>query len=110
MKTLRQLNQLPVRQVVPAHGPVMGKEIIDANQRYVEELYEAVRARKRSGARRVDIDLPVEAFVGDGVEVDADLPRHAPRERGVGLRRRLTRAGLDRATAPTGQISPIGPQ
>jgi glyoxylase-like metal-dependent hydrolase (beta-lactamase superfamily II) len=70
-KTLRQLNQLAVRQVVPSHGPAMGKEIIDANQRYIEELYEAVRARKRSGARRVDIDLPVEAFVGKGVEIDA---------------------------------------
>ena len=70
LKTLRALNQLAVRQVVPAHGPVMGKEIIDANQRYLEDLYEAVRARKRSGVNRADVDLPVEAFVADGVEID----------------------------------------
>ena len=70
LKTLRALNQLAVRQVVPAHGPVMGKEIIDANQRYVEGLYEAVRALKQAGAGRADLDLPVDAFVGDGVEID----------------------------------------
>jgi glyoxylase-like metal-dependent hydrolase (beta-lactamase superfamily II) len=70
LKTLRQLNQLPARQVVPAHGPVMGKEIIDANERYVEDLYGAVRGAKAAGVDRADVDLPAEAFVGEGVEVD----------------------------------------
>jgi cyclase len=70
LKTLRQLSQLPARRVVPAHGPVMGKEIIDANQRYIEDLYDAVRRSKRSGVERGDVDLPVAAFVPAGTAVD----------------------------------------
>jgi hypothetical protein len=48
----------------------MGKEIIDANQRYVEDLHDAVRRAKRSGVRRADVDLPVEAFVPGDTEID----------------------------------------
>jgi cyclase len=70
LKTLRQLNQLPVKRVVPSHGPVKGKEIVDANQRYVEDLYETVRTAKQSGIHRGAIDLPVEAFLPPGTEVD----------------------------------------
>jgi glyoxylase-like metal-dependent hydrolase (beta-lactamase superfamily II) len=70
LKTLRQLNQLSVRQVVPAHGPVMGKEIIDANQRYIEDLYRAVRAVKRAGVHRADVDLAAETFAADGAEIN----------------------------------------
>ena len=70
LKTLRQLNQLPVARVVPAHGPVMGKEIIDANQRYVEDLYDAVRTAKQSGVQRAALDLPPEGFLPPGAEVN----------------------------------------
>ncbi len=70
LKTLRQLSQLAVRLVVPAHGPVMGKEIIDANERYIEELYSKVRALKRSGVDRGEADLPAEDFAPAGAEVD----------------------------------------
>ncbi len=49
VKTLRQLKQLPVDLVVPAHGPAMDKQIIDANERYVAGVYEAVAAAKASG-------------------------------------------------------------
>jgi len=70
LKTLRQLTQLPVRRVVPSHGPVMGKEIIDANERYLEELYEAVRGAKRAGVDRGHVDLPAEAFLPAGAVVD----------------------------------------
>jgi len=70
LKTLRQLNQLPARRVVPAHGPVMGKEVIDANERYIEDLYEAVRRAKRAGVERGEIDLPAETFAAADAEID----------------------------------------
>ena len=44
VRTLRQLKQLPVDLIVPAHGPAMDKQIIDANERYV--------ARRLRGGRR----------------------------------------------------------
>jgi len=70
LKTLRQLNQLPVKQVVPTHGPVLGKHVIDANQRYVEELYDAVRTAKQSGIQRAALDLPPEGFLPPDTEVN----------------------------------------
>jgi cyclase len=76
VRTLRQLKQLPVDLVVPAHGPAMDKRIIDATERYVEGVYTAVAAAKASGAGRGDLDLPAEQFIADGVEVD-DVYRRA---------------------------------
>jgi glyoxylase-like metal-dependent hydrolase (beta-lactamase superfamily II) len=70
IKTLRQLKQLPVDLVVPAHGQAMDKQIIDANERYVAGVYEAVAAAKASGVARGDLELPPSAFLGDGVLVD----------------------------------------
>ena len=52
IRTLRQLKQLPVDLIVPAHGPAMDKQIIDANERYIRGVYEAVAAAKASGAGR----------------------------------------------------------
>jgi cyclase len=52
VRTLRQLKQLPVDVIVPAHGPAMDKQIIDANERYVLGVHEAVAAAKSSGAGR----------------------------------------------------------
>ena len=68
VRTLRQLKQLPVDLVVPAHGPAMGKQIIDANERYVAGVYEAVAAAKAAGAGRGELDLPPARFLADGVE------------------------------------------
>jgi cyclase len=70
IRTLRQLKQLPVDLVVPAHGPAMDKQIIDANERYVQGVYEAVAAAKASGAGRGELDLPAEQFLAAGVPVD----------------------------------------
>ena len=70
IKTLRQLKQLPVDLVVPAHGPAMDKRIIDANERYVAGVYEAVAAAKASGVARGELELPPAAFLGDDVLVD----------------------------------------
>jgi len=76
--TLRRLKQLPVTTVVPSHGPVGGKELIDATQRYVETVVEAVRAAKARGVGRGEVDLPVERAVAPGVEVgDAYRQVHA---------------------------------
>ena len=61
--TLRRLKQLPVEQVVPTHGPAMGKAIIDANERYVDAVYEAVAAAKAKGAGRGELDLPAARFL-----------------------------------------------
>jgi len=70
LRTLRQLNQLPVSRVVPGHGPVMGKEIIDYNERYIEELYDVVRTAKDSRIPRAELHLPAEEFAPRGVEID----------------------------------------
>ncbi len=70
VRTLRQLKQLPADLVVPAHGPAMGKQIIDANELYVTGVYEAVAAAKASGAARGELDLPAERFLAAGVAVD----------------------------------------
>ena len=76
IRTLRQLKQLPVDLIVPAHGPAMDKHIIDANERYVEGVYEAVTAAKAAGAARGELDLPAEQFLAAGVVVD-DVYRQA---------------------------------
>jgi glyoxylase-like metal-dependent hydrolase (beta-lactamase superfamily II) len=70
VRTLRQLKQLPVDLIVPAHGPAMDKQLIDANERYVSGVYEAVAAAKSAGAGRSEMDLPVERFLAAGVAVD----------------------------------------
>ena len=68
--TLRQLKQLPVDLIVPSHGPAMGRALIDANERYISGVYEAVAAAKKAGAGRNDLDLPAAAFLGDDVVLD----------------------------------------
>ena len=55
---------------MPAHGPAMDKQIIDANERYVAGVYEAVAAAKASGVARGELELPPAAFLGDDVLVD----------------------------------------
>jgi len=68
--TLRQLKQLPVDLLVPSHGPPMGRALIDANERYISAVYEAVAAAKKAGAGRNDLELPAPAFLGDDVFLD----------------------------------------
>ena len=70
IRTLRQLKQLPVDLIVPSHGPPMGRQIIDANERYISGVFAAVAAAKESGAGRNDLDLPAAAFLGDDVILD----------------------------------------
>jgi cyclase len=79
VRTLRQLKQFPVDVVVPAHGPAMDKSIIDANERYVLGVYDAVAAAKAAGVSRHEIDLPAESFLDAGVAVD-DVYQAAHRE------------------------------
>ena len=68
--TLRQLKQLPVDLIVPSHGPAMGRALIDANERYISKVHEAVAAAKSAGAGRNDLDLPASAFLGGDVVLD----------------------------------------
>jgi glyoxylase-like metal-dependent hydrolase (beta-lactamase superfamily II) len=70
VRSLRQLKQLPVDLIVPSHGPSMGKVIIDANERYIVGVYEAVAKAKNGGHGRNDLNLPVEQFVDDAAQVD----------------------------------------
>ncbi|MFA4965558.1 MAG: MBL fold metallo-hydrolase [Thermoleophilia bacterium] len=67
---LRRLKQLPLRLVVPSHGPAMDKHIIDANERYVAGVREAVTEAKRAGAARHELDLAAARFLDAGVELD----------------------------------------
>lgn len=68
--TLRQLKQLPVDRVVPSHGKVTGKQLIDQNERYIEGVYTAVATQKRAGVARHDLDVPVEDVLGEPVRLD----------------------------------------
>ena len=71
VRTLRQLKQLPVDLVVPAHGPAMDKQIIDANERYVAGVYEAVAAAKAvRGRTAATSSCRPPRFLADGVVVD----------------------------------------
>jgi cyclase len=70
VRTLRQLKQLPADLIVPAHGPAMGRRIIDVNERYIAGVYEAVAAAKASGVGRGELDLPARRFLADDVDVD----------------------------------------
>lgn len=79
IRTLRRLKQLPVDVVVPSHGPAMDKRIIDANERYIAGVVEAVAAAKAAGVARGDLDLPAARFLADGVGVD-DVYAAAHRE------------------------------
>ena len=79
VRTLRQLKQLAVDTVVPSHGPWMGKAIIDANERYVTGVYEAVAEAKLKGVGRHNLDVPAERFATEGVEID-DMYRRMHRE------------------------------
>jgi hypothetical protein len=49
----------------------MDKRIIDANERYVGGVYEAVAAAKAAGVGRHELDLPAGRFVAGDVAVDA---------------------------------------
>lgn len=79
VRTLRQLKQLPADLIVPAHGPVMDKRVIDANERYIAGVYDAVAAAKAAGTGRGELDLPAGQFLDDGVVVD-DVYAAAHRE------------------------------
>jgi glyoxylase-like metal-dependent hydrolase (beta-lactamase superfamily II) len=70
VRTLRQLKQLPADVIVPAHGPAMDKQLIDANERYITSLYAAVSAAKAAGAGRGGLELPPARFLAAGVAVD----------------------------------------
>jgi cyclase len=79
IRTLRQLKQLPADLIVPAHGPAMDKRVIDANERYIGGVYEAVAVAKATGAGRGELDLPAGRFLADGVSID-DVYAAAHRE------------------------------
>ena len=101
VRSLRQLKQLAVDLIVPGHGPAMGKTIIDANERYIVGVYEAVGKAKHSGLGRNDLDLPVELFVDDVSQVD-DVYAQTHRENLIwAWDRDLTRRGQ------TGHSPPI---
>ena len=71
VQTLRRLKQLQVDLVVPAHGSPRPKTLIDDNERYIVEVYEAVAAAKREGAGRHELHLPAEQFLPASAHVDA---------------------------------------
>jgi glyoxylase-like metal-dependent hydrolase (beta-lactamase superfamily II) len=70
IRTLRQLKQLPVEVIVPSHGPAMGKEIIEANERYLNGLFEAVAEQKKGGVGRHGLDVPAAGLLDPGIELD----------------------------------------
>ena len=69
LRTIRRLRELGPELIVPSHGPAMGRELLDANERYLTGLVAAVAAARRAGARREDLDLPATRFVAPEVEI-----------------------------------------
>ena len=98
------------RHVVPAHGPAMGKEIIDANERYVEELYEAVARPSAPAPAAARSTCRPRQFLGRRRRGRRGVPGDAPREPATGCGTRSDRAPSGLATAPNGQTSPISVQ
>jgi glyoxylase-like metal-dependent hydrolase (beta-lactamase superfamily II) len=70
VRTLRQLKQLPVKMIVPSHGPAMGKELIEANERYLRGVFEAVTEQKSQGVRRDRLLVPAADVLGPDVRLD----------------------------------------
>ena len=70
MRTMAMLRELDAGLIVPSHGPAMGRELLDANERYLTGLVAAVSAAKRAGAQLRDLDLPAARFVAPEVEID----------------------------------------
>ncbi len=70
VRTLRQLKQLPADLIVPSHGPAMGKEIVDANERYLLGLVAAVAEARERGVPRGELDLPPAALLPEEAAVD----------------------------------------
>ena len=64
MQTLRMLKGLGAHTVLPSHGPPMDASLVEANERYIGELFAAVAELKQKGAARDELALPVERFVG----------------------------------------------
>ncbi len=73
--------------VVPAHGPAMDKRIIDANERYVAGVYEAVAAAKASGVARGELELPPAALPGGRRRRRRGVRGRSPRQPALGLGR-----------------------
>ena len=67
LDSLRRLRALGARLLVPAHGPVMGAELLDANERYLAGLGAAVAAARRVRPPAHPPDLPADDFVTPGV-------------------------------------------
>jgi glyoxylase-like metal-dependent hydrolase (beta-lactamase superfamily II) len=70
VRTLRQLKQLSADVIVPAHGPAMDKQLIEANERYITGLYDAVSVAKAAGVGRGELELPPARFLTAGVALD----------------------------------------
>lgn len=66
-RRLRQRGACGVKQVVPAHGRVMGPELLEQNADYIEWLLELGKASLRKGMSLPEIQdaLPVERFFKD---------------------------------------------
>jgi glyoxylase-like metal-dependent hydrolase (beta-lactamase superfamily II) len=71
VRTLRQLKQLPADLIVPSHGPAMGKEIVDANERYLLGLAAAVAEARERGVPRGELEVPPAGLLPEGAAVDA---------------------------------------
>jgi len=48
----------------------MGKELIDANERYLSGVYEAVAEQKRQGVSRKQVLVPAADLLGPDVRLD----------------------------------------
>jgi len=70
VRSLRQLKQVPADLIVPSHGPVMSKTIIDVNERYIVGVYEAVEAQKAAGVPRHEVDVSAAPLLPEGVRLD----------------------------------------
>lgn len=78
VRTLRQLKQLPADLIVPSHGPAMGKEIVDANERYLLGLAGAAADGRGRGVPRGELEVPLAGLLPEGTAVDgvyADVHR-----------------------------------
>lgn len=69
LATFARLRALEPRLIVPGHGPVAGHELIDANERYMVGVLEAVADARRSSVCVDSTHHPAERFLAAGATV-----------------------------------------
>ena len=85
IQVLTELLKLPVKQIVPGHGLLAGKELLETQRRYFVELREAIQTAIDKGRTleqiKAEIDLPFyKEWTGKPVQAQVENIEHVYKE------------------------------